>query len=59
MLKECGEQIPVTNDMVIGIYGLIAAGLVIAEDVVVTVAEHLAPAELYINVTKDVLISVS
>lgn len=44
MLQECSEQIAVTNDVVVGIYGLIAAGLVIAEDVVVTVAQALAAA---------------
>ena len=44
MLKNCGEQITVPNDVVVGIYGLIAAGLVIAEAVVVTVAQTLAAA---------------
>jgi len=39
--------------MVVGINCLVAAGLIIAEDMVVTVAEGLASAELYINVTKD------
>ena len=45
--------------MIVGINCLVAAGLVIAEDVVVTVAEGLASAELYINVTKDVQVTVS
>jgi hypothetical protein len=45
--------------MVVGIDRLVAFWLVIAKDVVVAVAEGLASAELYINVTKDVLVTVS
>jgi hypothetical protein len=45
--------------MIVGINCLVAAGLVVAKNVVVTVAEGLASAELYINVTKDVLVTVS
>ena len=45
--------------MVVGVKGLVAFWLVIAKDVVVTVAQDLAPAKLYINVTKDVLVTVS
>ena len=45
--------------MVVGVDGLVAAGLVIAEDVVVAVAQALAPAEFYIDVTNDVLVAVS
>jgi hypothetical protein len=45
--------------MVIGIDRLVAAWLVIAKDVVVTVAEDLTSAKLYINVTKYVLVTVS
>ena len=45
--------------MVVGVKGLVAAWLVIAKDVVVTVAQDLASAKLYINVTKYVLVTVS
>ena len=48
-----------TNDVVVGILSHIPLGLIVAEDMVVTVAEGLASAELYINVTKDVLVTVS
>ena len=47
-----------TNDVVIGINCYVAAWLVITKDVVVAVAEGLASAELYINVTKDVLVTI-
>ena len=45
--------------MVVGVKGLVASWLVIAKHVVVTVAQDLASAKLYINVTKDVLVTVS
>jgi hypothetical protein len=45
--------------MVVGILSHIPFGLVVAKDVVVAVAQALAPAELYINVTNDVLVTVS
>jgi hypothetical protein len=45
--------------MVIGIEGLIAPRLVIAEDVIVTVTQTLTPAEFYIDVTNDMLVTVS
>jgi hypothetical protein len=45
--------------MVIGIEGLIAPWLVIAKDVVVTVTQTLASAEFYIDVTNDMLVTVS
>ena len=45
--------------MVVGVKGLVAFWLVIAKDVVVTVAQNLASAKLYINVTKYVLVTVS
>ncbi len=59
ILQECCEEIPVANDMVVGILSHIPFGLVVAKDVVVAVAQALAPAELYINVTNDVLVTVS
>lgn len=59
-LKECGEDIAVTNDMMVGILGHIPFGLVVAEDMVVTVAKGLTSAEeLYVYVTNDVLVTVS
>jgi hypothetical protein len=45
--------------MVVGVKGLVASRLIIAEDVVVTVAQDLASVKLYINVTKYVLVTVS
>ena len=45
--------------MVIGIKGLIAPWLVIAKDVVVTVTQTLASTEFYIDVTNDMLVTVS
>ena len=45
--------------MVVGINCLIATGLIVAEDMVVTVAQTLTSAEFYINVTKHVLVTVS
>ena len=45
--------------MVVGIEGLIAPWLVIAKDVVVTVTQTLASTEFYIDVTNDMLVTVS
>jgi hypothetical protein len=45
--------------MVIGIEGLIAPWLVIAKDVIVTVTQTLASTEFYIDVTNDMLVTVS
>ena len=45
--------------MVVRVNGLVATGLVIAEDVIVTVTQTLASAEFYIDVTNDVLVTVS
>jgi hypothetical protein len=45
--------------MVIRIEGLIAPWLVIAKDVIVTVTQTLASAEFYVDVTNDVLVTVS
>ena len=58
-LKQCGENVAITNHMVIGVEGLIAPRLVIAEDVIVTVTQTLTSAEFYIDVTNDMLITVS
>ena len=45
--------------MVVGVNGLIATGLIIAENMVVTVTQTLTSAEFYINVTNDMLVTVS
>ena len=58
-LKQCGENVSITNDMVIGIKGLIAPWLVIAKDVIVTVTQTLTSAKFYVDVTNDMLVTVS
>ena len=45
--------------MVVGVESLVASWLIIAKDVVVTVAQDLASVKLYINVTKYMLVTVS
>ena len=45
--------------MVIGIESLIAPWLIIAKDVVVTVTQALASTEFYVDVTNDMLVTVS
>jgi hypothetical protein len=45
--------------MVVGVESLVAPWLVIAKDVVVTVTQTLTPAEFYIDVTNDMLVTVS
>ena len=45
--------------MVIGIESLVAPGLIIAKDVVVTITQTLASAEFYVDVTNDMLVTVS
>ena len=39
--------------------GLIATGLIIAENMVVTVTQTLTSAEFYVDVTNDMLVTVS
>ena len=58
-LKQCGENVPITNDMVVGIEGLIAPWLIIAKDVIVTVTQTLTSAKFYVDVTNDMLVTVS
>ena len=48
-----------TNYVEIGILGVVEFGLVIAEDVIVAVTEDLAPAEFCVDVTNDMLVTVS
>ena len=45
--------------MGVGVNGLIAPGLIIAENMVVTVTQTLASDEFYVAVTNDVLVTVS
>jgi hypothetical protein len=45
--------------MVVGVEGLIATGLIIAENMVVTVTQTLTSAEFYVDVTNDMLVTVS
>jgi hypothetical protein len=45
--------------MVVGVESLVAPWLVIAKDVVVTVTQTLASTEFYIDVTNDMLVTVS
>ena len=49
----------VDDDVLVGVDGLVASGLVVAEHVVVAVAQALAPAELYVDVADDMLVAVS
>ena len=58
-LKQCGENVPITNDMVVGVESLVAPWLLIAKDVVVTITQTLASAEFYVDVTNDMLVTVS
>ena len=45
--------------MVVGVNGLVATGLIIAENMVVAVTETLASAGFYVDVTNDMLVTVS
>jgi hypothetical protein len=47
-----------TYDMVVGVLGHIPLRLIVAEDMVVTVAEGLASAELCVDVTNDVMVTI-
>ena len=58
-LKQCGENVPITNDVVVGVESLVAPWLIIAKDVVVTITQTLASAEFYVDVTNDMLVTVS
>ena len=59
MLEESGENVSITNNMIVRVEGLVASWLIIAKDVVVTVTQDLASAELYIDVTNHMLVTVS
>ena len=58
-LKQCGENVSITNDMVVGVESLVAPWLIIAKDVVVTITQALASTEFYVDVTNDMLVTVS
>jgi hypothetical protein len=58
-LEERGEDVTITNNMVVGVNGLVAPWLIIAKDVVVTITQTLASAEFYVDVTNDMLVTVS
>ena len=45
--------------MVVGVESLVAPWLIIAKDVIVTVTQTLASAEFYVDVTNDMLVTVS
>ena len=45
--------------MVIGIESLVAPWLIIAKNMVVTVTQTLTSAEFYVNVTNNVLVTIS
>ena len=47
-----------TYDVVVGILGLIPLGLIVAKDMIVTVAQDLSSAELCVNVTYDVMVTI-
>ena len=42
----------------VGILGVVELWLIVAKDVIVTVAEGLASAELCVNVTNDVMVTI-
>ena len=58
-LQESGEDIAISNDMVIRVKRLVATWLIIAEDMVITVSQDLTSTELYVDVTNDMLVTVS
>ena len=45
--------------MIVGVNGLIATGLIIAENMVVAVTKTLAAAKFHIDISNNVLVSVS
>ena len=47
-----------TNNMVVGILGVVKLWLIEAKDMIVAVAEDLASAELCVNVTNDVMVTI-
>ena len=58
-LQESGEDVAISNDMVVGVKRLVSPWLIIAEDMVITVSQDLTSTELYVDVTNDMLVTVS
>ena len=47
-----------TNDVMVGILGVVELWLIVAKDMIVTVAEGLASAEFCVNVTNNVMVTI-
>ena len=58
-LQESGEDVAISNDMVVGVKRLVSPWLIIAKYMVVTVSQDLTSTELYVDVTNDMLVTVS
>ena len=58
-LQESGEDVAISNDMVVGVKRLVSPWLIIAEYMVITVSQDLTSTELYVDVTNDMLVTVS
>ena len=58
-LQESGEDVTISNDMVVGVKRLVAPWLIVAKDMIVAVAEGLTSAELCVDVTNNMLVTVS
>ena len=58
-LQESGEDVAISNDMVVGVKRLVATWLIVAKYMVVTVSQDLTSTELYVDVTNDMLVTVS
>ena len=59
LLQKSRENISVANDMVVRVNGLVTPWLIIAENMVVTITQALASAGFYVDVTNDMLVTVS
>ena len=58
-LQESGEDVAISNDMVVGVKRLVATWLIVAKYMVVTVSQDLTSTELYVDVTNNMLVTVS
>ena len=58
-LQESGEDVTISNDMVVGVKRLVATWLIVAKYMVVTVSQDLTSTELYVDVTNNMLVTVS
>ena len=59
LLQKSSKNVTISNDMIVGIQCLVAPWLIIAEYMVVTVSQDLTSTELYVDVTNDMLVTVS